>query len=175
MSQEHHLKPQSFGSDLLLEIGRAVLDFSEGLEYPRIAAYRGGVEAVREFKRAEMYKQRRDAMWRLEKARFIKVNKIGDKFVGKLTQKGLAEFLYQAVADCDMLPDGHFCLVVFDIPEDRRDVRQELRSLLEKAAFIPIQKSVWASPFDAADELARFLRFKNRKRWVRIFRSVEVS
>jgi len=44
-------------------------------------------------------------------------------------------------------------LVSFDIPEQRRHDRYELRSYLKRRKFRLIQKSLWASQYDYVDEL----------------------
>ncbi|EKD47315.1 MAG: hypothetical protein ACD_66C00120G0001 [uncultured bacterium] len=144
----------------------------EGFEYPRIAGYHG-VGAVQEFKYAKALSEKRDALYRLKRSKFIETNKIADKMMDRITNKGLEEYLYQKVMRADLLSEGKFCLVIFDIPEDRRDIRGEIRRFLSCAAFIPIQKSVWASPFDAAEELSKFFKFNGRRKWIRIFTADE--
>jgi DNA-binding transcriptional regulator PaaX len=169
-----HLLPNSYTSDILIEIGNTIFDIFEGLKYPNIAAYRG-LEAVQEFKRAQLVMEKRQALYRLKKRKLIEINKIGNKMIYKITENGLSELLYQKVMKSELLPEGKFCLVVFDIPEDRRDIREELRRVLSRAAFLPIQKSVWASPFDASEELLRFFEFKGRSKWIRIFTADEIK
>lgn len=53
--------------------------------------------------------------------------------------------------------DGKWRIVIFDVWERRRDVRDKLRNLLQKAGFIKIQDSVWVYPYDC-EELFTFLR-----------------
>ncbi len=80
----------------------------------------------------------------------------------KLTEKGnrLAEaleakntlFLYKPKKW-----DGKWRIVIFDVWERRRSVRDRLRTMLQKAGFIKIQASVWVYPYDC-EELFVFLR-----------------
>ena len=48
-------------------------------------------------------------------------------------------------------------MVIFDIWERRRGVRDKLRRTLEKAGFRRVQDSVWVCPYDC-EELVAFLR-----------------
>lgn len=57
--------------------------------------------------------------------------------------------------------DGRWRIVIFDIWERRRKVRDKLRILLRKAGFYKIQDSVWVHPYDCA-ELVAFMRAEMR-------------
>jgi len=170
--KRRHLTPGSYAASLLVEIGDKLLGLCEGMEYPNIAAFQG-IEGVREFKRTQYCRERQKALHQLKKRRYLESQKIGDKFMGKMCEDGFFEYFYQKVMKAGVLPDGQSCIVVFDVPEDRRDVRQQIRRLLKQSGFVSIQRSVWASPFDAAKELSRFLEFKNRRKWVRIYTAIE--
>ncbi|MDO8548185.1 MAG: hypothetical protein Q7R71_00735 [bacterium] len=53
--------------------------------------------------------------------------------------------------------DGKWRMVIFDIWERRRVVRDKLRRALARAGFLKIQNSVWIYPYDC-EELVAFLR-----------------
>lgn len=53
--------------------------------------------------------------------------------------------------------DKKWRIIIFDIWEKRRDVRDQLRSILESSGFVRIQNSVWAYPYPC-EELFTFLR-----------------
>lgn len=53
--------------------------------------------------------------------------------------------------------DGRWIVVVFDIPEEERWIRDRLRLDLEDLGFGMLQKSVWISPFPIAEDLREFL------------------
>lgn len=53
--------------------------------------------------------------------------------------------------------DGKWRVVIFDVWERRRSVRDKLRGMLQKTGFIKIQNSVWVYPYDC-EELFVFLR-----------------
>lgn len=53
--------------------------------------------------------------------------------------------------------DGKWRIVIFDIWERRRTVRDRLRSILRTNGFVKVQDSVWVYPYDC-EELFVFLR-----------------
>ena len=53
--------------------------------------------------------------------------------------------------------DNKWRIVIFDIWERRRSVRDRLRTLLQRNGFVKIQNSVWVFPYDC-EELFVFLR-----------------
>lgn len=80
----------------------------------------------------------------------------------ELTEKGLkmAEELNQR-EEIRPVPqkkwDEKWRIVMFDVWERRRKVRDELRHTLEEFGFVKIQKSVWAHPYPS-EKLLIFLR-----------------
>ena len=57
--------------------------------------------------------------------------------------------------------DGKWRIVIFDIKESLRHVRDELRSLLTQTGFTMLQGSVWVYPF-RCDEVVALLKFHLR-------------
>lgn len=49
--------------------------------------------------------------------------------------------------------DGFWRLVIFDIPEDKKTVREGLRNKLRHFGFYPLQKSVFVFPYDCEKEI----------------------
>ncbi|MBI2482259.1 MAG: CRISPR-associated endonuclease Cas2 [Candidatus Vogelbacteria bacterium] len=50
--------------------------------------------------------------------------------------------------------DGKYHLIIFDIKERRRKVRDELRLWLERLGFVRLQNSVWVYPYDCQEVVA---------------------
>ncbi|HXF44462.1 MAG TPA: CRISPR-associated endonuclease Cas2 [Candidatus Paceibacterota bacterium] len=73
-----------------------------------------------------------------------------------LTKRGKEKLL---VYDFDNLKikskrwDGKWRLIVFDIPDDRKQARDALREKLKKLEFYQIQKSVYLTPYKCEDEI----------------------
>lgn len=53
--------------------------------------------------------------------------------------------------------DGIFMIVIFDIPEKQRVVRDNLRDKLRELGFGMLQESVWISPYHFEEDLREFL------------------
>lgn len=53
--------------------------------------------------------------------------------------------------------DGKWRLVIFDIPEKRRTLRQQVRTLVARYGFVRLQDSVWVYPYDC-EELIMLLK-----------------
>ncbi len=49
--------------------------------------------------------------------------------------------------------DGYWRIVLFDIPERKKQAREALRSKLKKLGFYPLQKSCFIYPFDCKSEI----------------------
>lgn len=50
--------------------------------------------------------------------------------------------------------DGKWRILIFDIPEYRKGVRDKMRRMLHDIGFMRIQQSVWAYPYDCEDYVA---------------------
>ena len=143
------------------------LFFTVGYRPQKVLLY--GMDGIHRMRKAEERKLQREAMRRLEKRKLLKIEKRADQYFVSLTEKGAKEYLRLKVLDSDLYEDGHECLVVFDIPETQRKLRKALRDFLSEAGFIPIQRSVWISQFNAGEAIGELLNKKGQKRWVRIY------
>ena len=47
--------------------------------------------------------------------------------------------------------DKRYRMIIFDIPERRRIVRDQLRRIMRECGFLRIQDSVWVSPYDCEE------------------------
>lgn len=72
----------------------------------------------------------------------------------RITEKGkaaLAKTLRYAPPQKPKRWDGKWRLVIFDIPERRRALRDKVRQLVAGFGFARLQDSVWAYPYDCED------------------------
>lgn len=53
--------------------------------------------------------------------------------------------------------DQRYRLVMFDIPQNRKSVRDRLRLLMRECGFLRVQNSVWLSPYDC-EELVTLIK-----------------
>ncbi len=98
-----------------------------------------------------------DSLRRLKERGLIEIiEKNGKKFT-QLTTRGQIAItriprLYQK--NLRIKPkrwDGKWRLVIFDIKENRRGIRDGLRSTLSRIGFVKLQQSVWVYPYDCED------------------------
>ncbi|MDO8676399.1 MAG: CRISPR-associated endonuclease Cas2 [Candidatus Azambacteria bacterium] len=66
--------------------------------------------------------------------------------------------------------DGLWRVVIFDIPEDKRQGRVALRTKLEELGFYPVQKSVFIHPYECQDEIDFILEIFELVPYVRFMR-----
>lgn len=104
----------------------------------------------------------RQALQRLEAQGLVRRQTTARGLTAVLTEEGkkFAERLHAAERIRIRPPrvwDQKWRIVMFDIWERRRGIRDKLRRTLEKAGFRRVQNSVWVCPYDC-EELVTFLR-----------------
>jgi len=63
--------------------------------------------------------------------------------------------------------DKKWRVVLFDIPENRKKIRETLRFHLKKLGFYEFQKSVFIHPYDCQDEIDYIIEFYDIRKFVR--------
>ena len=71
--------------------------------------------------------------------------------------------------------DGVWKLVIFDIPEKHKYVRNVLRAKLKTLHFKKWQNSIWASPFALDEEIETELLALAKKFFVRLIKTTEIN
>ena len=103
----------------------------------------------------------KQALLRLERRGLIHITGEGKKREIHLTGQGeqLIDALYTGayVIPIPARWDGKWRVVMFDVPEKRKKVRDTLRFLLRSAGFVLFQDSVWIQPYPC-NELVTLLR-----------------
>lgn len=110
--------------------------------------------------------QLRQAVRRLEKRGLVEFQKGASGWAVRLSPKGKKWVYTLEVRESIKIKqprqwDGRWRVVIFDIWESRRSMRNKLRHMLKKAGFYMIQNSVWVYPYDCA-ELVALLRAEMR-------------
>ena len=107
-------------------------------------------------------KQARGVIGKLKKSGWITKIDGNDETYYKITEKG------ERAVDKFLGPlkttgkwDGHWRLVVFDIPESKRDIRDKLRRSLSNLGMGILQASVWISPNDIQKEITEIAKRLN--------------
>ncbi len=161
--------PKKYGtlvSDLLTVIGE-VLHFEWPIE---------GTEAWRYKQMSLPKKKLYDNIWQMKNNGLVKIVKIKNKQFLKLTEKGQLETLLEKAKLQNKIKwDGKWRFVIFDIPEDFRDKRNQLRGLLKRGGFKKLQASVFVSPDALNREAVKFLKQTGLIRYIRIIKAEEMD
>lgn len=108
---------------------------------------------VRKYSDENIYK----VIQKLNQQKIISIGQEKDKTVVKITEKGQTELLKYDLDKMEIKRpkkwDGCWRLVVFDIPETKKQGREMLRALLKRLNFYPLQKSVFVLPWECEKEI----------------------
>ena len=98
--------------------------------------------------------QARTALARLVKQGRVEFIIIRGKKCARLTQSGKRMLLLEEERVRMLKPrkwDGSYQIVIFDLPERRKTVRDRLRRKMASYGFLRIQDSVWLYPYDCEE------------------------
>lgn len=111
----------------------------------------------------------------LKKRGYIRVNALQQKDGIIITKKGFEKVLIAGAQQRTKRKDGKWLMVMFDIPEKKRVARNLLRSILQNFGFQKFQHSVWVTPYDVAEALAKVLAMHALDEYVKIFVIKEIG
>ncbi len=107
--------------------------------------------------------------WRLKQRGFLVNKKRGDKASFILADKARIKIFKKRLALCQKLPKGEYVVVIFDIPQKQKNVRDELRWFLKQNDFFKIQQSVWATDRRVYKELKDLINELGIGKWTNVF------
>ncbi len=103
----------------------------------------------------------------------------------RLTNQGVAELVndrYKVSEDANILmhtiakeKDGVWKLVIFDIPEKQRQVRNVIRAKLVSLGFQKWQNSIWISPYTLAPEIEEELNELAKHYFIRLIKTTDIN
>lgn len=103
------------------------------------------------------------ALKRLREGGLIEQVKLKNDVIIKLTDAGRG--LIEDPAE-EKNWDGKWRIVIFDIPEEKRIIRNLFRRNLKKWGFKHLQKSVWISKRNIFDKLNSYIKDLGIEKWV---------
>ena len=117
-----------------------------------------------------------DTIYRLKRTGLVKaVKEEGRQFLA-LTNKGeLQQLFIKARLPKKSKWDGKWRIMTFDIPEDVREKRDQLRWLLKNNGFKKMQASVFINPFPLNREAISYLRQTKLLPYIRIIRADDID
>ena len=71
--------------------------------------------------------------------------------------------------------DKKWRMVMFDVPEKQKRLREAIRDRFQSMGLLEFQKSVFVSPFPCMDEVEFILEFFNARRYVRFVLAEEID
>lgn len=162
------IRKKSLSEFTLLALEKAIdgsIRINHLLNNPSFYAYKGGWDY--QLKKSELAQ----AIKRLREKGLIEYE--GDKtnqIIMKLTSLGKDALGHLSIL-LEENWDGKFRLVIFDIPEQKRTVRNLLRRRLKDWGFKNWQKSVWVGRHDVTDKLRQLIKNLGIKDWVAVVES----
>lgn len=92
-----------------------------------------------------------------------------------LTDKGRMAALRHKMVKSKKLLTNEYCIVIFDVPESERRIRNFFRTFLKESGFKQLQKSVWFTKNDISDDVTRLVRAADAERWIRVITATSIS
>lgn len=107
----------------------------------------------------------------LKRQGYLKDKKIKNQNALIITSKGIRKILKTAVK-IKMLSkreDGKLQMIMYDIPEDKKQDRERFRDALKALGYSKLQKSIWVSPYDVFKETQRLVSDYDFSDYIRLF------
>ncbi len=117
----------------------------------------------------------------LKKKNFIKIQNLQGVHALILTKKGFskitqAHFKLEAGNGINKKrEDGKWIMIIFDVPEKSKKLRELLRSILYRLKYKMFQQSVWITPYDVFEKTEQWLQIYSLDSFVRIFLIEEIK
>lgn len=107
-------------------------------------------------KRAQLRYRYRTALGRLAAQGYIAFEKQNGKQYARITEEGSKVLAFeQEKAKLSNIKkkrwNRRWRVVIFDVPEKRRQTRDRLRDVMKEVGFVRLQDSVWVFPYDCED------------------------
>jgi DNA-binding transcriptional regulator PaaX len=130
-------------------------------------------ERGRQFER----KRFNSLIYYLKRKGYITITNLQEKKGVMFTQRGAQKTLKIKLKDLSKKkrPDGKWEMIIFDIPEKKRGLRDMLRQFLVLLGYEQLQESVWVSPYDVFKETSNFLREYSLDLYVKLFLIEEIE
>lgn len=164
--------------NILVSILSSAMDLNEimyDLRRYQKASITGGREYVKFLKKMDDEKYMKRQIARLRRAKMIAEKKVSGRLKICLTEKGAQAALRYKILDCqDALKDKYY-IVIFDIPESERRIRNLFRLFLKEAHFIRLQHSVWLTQKEIMEPLMALIKSAGAEKWIKIITAIDIT
>ena len=115
----------------------------------------------------------------LEKKKLIAFRKKGGVWFPTLTARGRQQAFFAGLQQMTVpIPnewDGRWRVVLFDVPEDDRKIRNFLRRHLKRMNFVPLQESVFVHAFDCEEEIRKLSDYYGNGAYIRFLEASRID
>ncbi len=120
------------------------------------------------------------AITNLYKSKLIREHENSDgSLTMVLTDKGKEKIITFNIDNLEIkkpkIWDKKWRIVIFDIPEKKRQARDVLREALKRMNFYELQKSVFIHPYPCQDEIDYIVEYYDIRLYVRILTAIELD
>jgi len=128
-------------------------------------------ELKNQYKRKQTKQQFSQLIYYLKKNGYIKIKNLKQNEGIILTKKGLEKILKTKIKIIDgrKRSDEKWQMIIFDIPENKRNLRNLLREKLILLKYKMLQQSIWICPYDVQKETEYILRKHSLDQYVKLF------
>ena len=130
-----------------------------------------------EYDKRFYYRSIYDRLYNLKRRGYVQVRKKGNESFFHLTHKGkLSVMKYLHLEHIFRKKwDKHWRIAIFDIPEDLKKWRNYIRKELKRLGFIPLQESVYITPYAVTGELNETLEDWGLREYFRYVTVTEID
>ena len=116
-------------------------------------------------------------IYRLKKNGYIKIKNLEQNEGIILTKKGAEKVLKAKLKtkDKQKRQDGKWQMIIFDIPEEKRHLRNLLREKLRLLEYKMLQQSIWICPYNVQKETELVLRKYSIDSYIKLFLIEEIE
>ena len=118
---------------------------------------------IKKYYSYEPYRKIYTQIYQLEKRGYLEKYRLKDVEYLRLSSKGSA-----ALLGIDRKRDGKWKMIIFDIPESQREVRDYLRTKLRQIGFKKWQNSIWITPYTLPPDLLKEMRDLSNRLFIRL-------
>jgi len=134
-------------------------------------------ELKNQYKRKQTKQQFSQLIYHLKKNGYIKIKNLEQNEGIILTKKGAEKVLKAKlkIKNKKKRSDEKWQMIIFDIPEEKRYLRNLLREKLLLLKYRMLQRSIWVCPYDVQKETEFILRKYSLDPYVKLFLIKEIE
>ena len=159
------------------KLSQKSLQILNSVLYAGLRTFSDIVEGGHEYDR-RLYRATYKAIFGLRNNGYLQIRKDrNNKSFFHLTPKGKLSILKYLHLEKLMSKkwDHRWRVIVFDIPENLKKWREYLRKELKDLGFLPLQESVYITPFPVTGELDELLKARNLRKYFRYLTVTEID